>query len=951
MAINPNWPTMEHGWGAGYNANGGTVPADTYINVVSRVIGTTSASRGRQYETDQVQAGTAGATFANTDGAMDPMNGAGPWAGHIRPYQPYRVRAQYPPSKNLLPQVIATGGDLGGFPAGPIISGATNPIAVWSYTDTTGTGGSIVATGSAYQGSTVFQFAVSAGAAISPTYGARVCYTMQTAVIPGQQYAAQMQVRNVTTSTSVQVAAFVGWYDPTLNASGITFVKGTPVTLTGGSAPAWTQATVTATAPANAYGMVSGVVLTAVPGAACSVQVDGWQVELGAAATSFVVPGVTYPMYSGFVERWPSKWTQGGSYGTVVPTAVDAFALLSQTVLSDPVTEEMGFLGPLRFLYTLGDPQGSLRFADSTGHCPPAVPANSIYGAGSLTAGNAITATDPVNGVYTGSGGGTVIRFNNFNPGSLFLGGTTYLSLGGTSGPYGPATVGSAWFRTIAFRYTGSGLPADNSVIVSCFGPGDRSAIILRILNTGVLQLVLSGPNGVRVSLNAGSASVCDGNWHLAGFGMSTTGGFAQISLDGVDNFLSVAASNAPTGLISDNVGAYVDPMTGNGTYDNFQGDVSFYAEFAQTGVSTSSIYMAWKNGFAGDSTDARYFRILGWAGYSGAVDIPAGQTTSMGPADTSGQDALSALNDVVETEGGTHYVSASGAVTFRSRGARYNNTVPVYVFGENVSAGEWPYEDVELDYDSTHLANLVQVTQTATGQLFTGTDATSQANYFPRTMTRSINSTNALECQDAANYLVSRYRNPLSRVETLKLHPSANAALWPVCLSLELNTRVRIMRRPFGAPPIQIDAFVEHIQWDVDDQNEAFVTLQCSPVDSTPYGIVASFHTALNVPAGSGTSTLTLKVGADSTNPLAAQLGVGQQLVLEPGSANSETVTVKAVGTTSGGWTTGTVTLTAPLANSHAANAVICEPLPTGVTDPTKYDVSAKFDSAAFSY
>jgi hypothetical protein len=322
-----------------------------------------------------------------------------------------------------------------------------------------------------------------------------------------------------------------------------------------------------------------------------------------------------------------------------------------------------------------------------------------------------------------------------------------------------------------------------------------------------------------------------------------------------------------------------------------------------------------------------------------------------MGPAVTGGQDALSALAAVVETENGVHYVSTSGTVTFRGRGYRYNNNTPIYVFGENGSAGEWPYEEVELDYDSTHLANQVTVTQGPTSAQFIGVDLTSQANYFPRTMSRTVNSTNALECQDAANYLVSRYHKPLTRVTTLKLHPSAYPALWPVCLSLELNMRVRIMRRPFGAPPIQIDAYIENIQWDIDDQNEAVVTLQCSPADLTPYGVFASFHTTLYGAASAGATTLQLKPGSDSTNPLAAQISSGQPLILDPGTANAETVTVLAVGSTTSGWTNGTITLTAATVNSHPVGAVVCEPLPSGVTNPAAYDVSARFDSSAFSY
>jgi hypothetical protein len=217
--------------------------------------------------------------------------------------------------------------------------------------------------------------------------------------------------------------------------------------------------------------------------------------------------------------------------------------------------------------------------------------------------------------------------------------------------------------------------------------------------------------------------------------------------------------------------------------------------------------------------------------------------------------------------------------------------------------------------------------------------------------MSRTVNSSSALECQDAANYLLSRYKNPATRVSAIKLHPSANPALWPVCLALELGTRVRVMRRPPGVPATQIEAFVENMAWDFGDDGEAFLTLQCSPADLTPYGIFAAWHTTLHTTISSGVSTITIDASADNTNPLAGQLAAGQQLVLGQNTANQETVTVSAVGATSPGWTTATITLTANTTKGHTAGDTICEPLPTGVTDPTTYDAVSKFDSATFAY
>jgi hypothetical protein len=589
--------------------------------------------------------------------------------------------------------------------------------------------------------------------------------------------------------------------------------------------------------------------------------------------------------------------------------------------------------------------------ADWTGNYPAAQLGISKYGAGSLVFGTAITATDAT-GTYTGATG-SVATFNNPNPGTQLASPATFIKLG-SAGILGPATT--PWTRAIAFRYTGP-TPTSAATIWSSFdsqrsaGSPSGSSLLLSVNSSGTLQWSSAGPTGTSGSRTAGAVNVVDGDWHFVVFGFDPANTVTFIALDGTTYGYSSVAASAPSGLVSDNIGAYVDPTVGNGTVQNFKGDVSFAAEFPSYLGSTaiSNLYAAWKSACAGESTNARYARILRYAGYTGPSTVQTGLTTSMGAANIDGQDAVSALQAVVDTEGGEHFVDRQGFVQFKARSARYNATVPVYTFGEN--AGEWPYEDVTLDYDSTHLSNQVTVTQEGTSQNFYAQDATSLTNYFPRSMSRTINSSSALECQDAANYLLSRYKMPATRVSSIKLHPSAMPALWPVCLALELGTRVRVMRRAPNVPATQVDCFVENLAWDFGDDGEAFLTLQCSPADLTAYGIFAAWHTTLHTTIASGVSSITVDASADNTNPLAGQLAAGQQLVLGQNTANQETVTVSAVGATSPGWTTATVTLTANTTKGHTAGDTICEPLPAGVTDPTTYDAVSKFDSATFAY
>lgn len=945
MAQNPNWPTIEDAWGPIWNCQGGTSPVDRFVETTDRTRGGNSISRGRQYELDTVRAGEYSVVLANPDGSLDPTNVSGPWYGHILPYQPYRKRAQYPPTVNMLTQVQATGGDLGGYALGNI-PGGFGGVGVITGVDVTG--GQIVASGTAWQGARCFQFAVPNATAANSA----VTATAQPAVIPGQTYSMQMWVRNITPSTSMQVQAYANTQDAT--GAVISLVAGSTATLTGSATAAWTQITVTFTAPATAAGLIVGVRTAALATAATALQVDGWQLEKGGTTTTWVQPGVTYPMIAGFVERWPAQWELGGTYGMVAPTAVDAFALLSQKQLSDPLTEEINSHNP-RFLFKLDDPAGSPSATDTTGTYPGLLPANGKYGASSITFGTAITAANPTTGTYAGSSG-TVAKFNNPSPGQNIYGPCTYLSLTG-SGIIGPASPTTTWTRMVAFRYT-STTPSYAADIWMCAdkqrsgGTLSGSSLVMTIDSSGYFVVNIGGPTGAGSSFST-LIAVADSNWHLAVVSYSHAAASFMISIDGVSaTWTSISPTVEPTGLASDSIGAFVDNQI-KFTSANFGGDMSFVAEFptALSGTDAHNLYTAWKSSCAGESSDARYRRILGYAGYTGPTSIQAGLTASMGPCKTDGQDAVSALQGVVTTEGGQHYVAKDGRITFLARSIRYNAKVPVYTFGENLAGGEWPYEGVTTDYDPTRLANEVTVTQESTGQNFAAQDDTSITNYFPRSLTRTINSSSALECQDAANYLLSRYKAPAVRISSLKLHPSAMPALWPVCLDLEQGMRVRVVRRPQGLAAITLECFVEKVDWAMDDGGEAWCTVQCSPADTTPYAVFASWHTTLKTSVLSGVTSIVVNASQDTTNPLATQLAAGQQIVLGQNSANQETVTVSAVGATSPGWTSATITLTGATTKAHTAADVICEPLPAGTTDPTTWDAVAMFDAVAFSY
>jgi hypothetical protein len=932
VSINPNYPVIEYAWGPLYGAGGGAAQPTKRVNVTERTQGTAGTQRGRQYELDQVQSGTLTATLGNVDAALDPTNAAGPFAGAIQPFQPFAMRAQYPPTVNLLTAPQATGGD--GFTAGLIPANL--------YVESRDPSAQIVASATAFQGSNVFQFA----ALTSWGSGTDIAQTAQPAAKPGKTYTCQAWVRNITPGTSMQVKATITYYDTNGALTGK--VSGTIATLTGSASAAWSQVTVTATLPANAYGLRVGTQTNGAIAANCTVQMDGWQLEEGSSATAWVQPGTWYPMYSGFTERWPQAWNLDNTYSVVTPEAADALALLSQVQLSDPLTSELQGHTP-RFLYKLDDPQGTTAFADDTGNFPPAQLTNSKYGNGTVTAGADITAASTA-GTFVS--GGTVTNFSNSRTGPT----GTFLNLT-SAGIVGPQAT--TFTRLIAFRFTGT--PDGNEIdlwqtVDTNNGANPGAQLRLYLDSSGNANVLMSSfaVGGIQLTI----PKVCtDGNWHLMAVGLDVSGSRFFLALDSQYTSGDPGAGGQgtleyfPRNLLTDSVGLAAAPT--GGVSAQYNGDIAYVAELASALSATdcANLYGAWRSANAGESTDQRYARILRYAGYAGATSIEPGLTTSMsGATGLAGADALSALQAVVETENGEHFVSKDGTLVFRSRGHRLNAFTPVYVFGEH--AGEFPYESLALDFDATHLANMVTVTQGSTSQAFSANDLAKQAKYFPRVMTRTISASNPLECQDAANYLLSRYSTPLSRVSSMVLNPSGNPALWPVCLALELGDRVRVMRRPIGAPAIQIEAFVEQLSWNVDSGGVATLTVQCSPADDTPYGLFTSWRSTVQSASSVGATSITVNASPDNVNPLAAQLAPGQSLVLSMGdAAHQETVTVQSIGATVSGWSSAVINLVSPTTRTHPIGAVVCEPLPAGVTDPTTYDAVGAFDSVSFSY
>jgi len=805
-------------------------------------------------------------------------------------------------------------------------TGHTNAFA-WSTPAST-TSSSPLLAGAAATGPVADNVQVTAGVAYSATFYA---------------------LRATSADATLTVTPTITWYAAT--GASITAATGTAVTLSAGT---WNRLAVSGTAPAGAlWGRFSIAITTpASTTASNTVYLTAGQFEAAASPTSWRDTGGTYSVITPLLERWPQTWTeQEGTYGTSDVIGDDAFIALSQYTLAQPFVEELLALAP-DFVFQLADPAGSTACVDTAGKRSAAPVENSPFGSGSLVFGSTVTSTTP-GSAFLGTAG-PVATFNN-SPTTTAQQPQTFISLHKTTTTPGPPTSG-AWTRTIAFRC--SVVPASGT-FPTAWNTNSPSYTTNPSLfqiyidpTTGFLVTQLTGSTGTNAVATTAS-NVCDGNWHQVTAVFPGTGYF-DVYLDGARYYHDNnggAGYTSCTSILTDVLGCSITPGQNNYSL-GFVGDLAHAIQVpaALTQTQITNLYNSWRTASQGESTGARIQRILKWIGWSGPSAIDTGQTASMGPAtDLTGATALDAANNVTLTENGTWYTAANGALTFKARTARYNQLTPMFIFGENTAVGEWPFEVLQFDYDPSHIANNTQVTQYG-GSIYNAMDATSTSRYFPRVYQRTINTTSANECQDAANYLLGQYKNSHLRVSTLRLHASAVPGLLPVCLALEIGTRIRVNRRPSGAPQITFNGFVEKTEWEWDPVGEVFVTLQCSPADLASYWVLAALHTTLSAQASSGQAQATINALPDAAvNALASSLPQGYQLTFEPGTTRQETMTLAAGGipSTGIGYQTATLTFTSNFAFTHPANSTVCEPLPTGYTDPTTWDAASVLGAA----
>jgi hypothetical protein len=776
----------------------------TYTDLTARVR-SFEASRGRQYEIDQNQTGEAHLVVSDKDENLNPANtGApAPFAGNIKPYRRYLRQAMWPPTPvGAAVNVCGTGAGYDpDFETTAV--GATPPFLLTFNNSPT------VQAANPQFGTKSLQWAVTGG---SPGPEQVAGFTVTT--IPGQQYTASVYYRQTVANT------------------GVLFVNGGASSSTTTTTGSYVRLTVTFTATQPSHQLFVGSIAPTLAG---TVNIDGFQVEPGASASTFATTGpVIYTPFAGYVERWPSNWNHQGLYGMAALACVDSMATLAGTDMHTEYRSALLTKQPT-YYWPLSESTGATTFAEASGN-----------------GGLPLVRTDAQAGPATSFGNGaTNIPGDASGSGLAIVDTASVGSWLQTNVPgFTAAATAAPWSLSVSFWFIVAS-PTTNNFLFSIFNYSwlNKATAVYILQSTSTRTEMGLGPSdGGLDFIDFNTTTLYDGKPHhiVATVNMvSTTSLTYTFWVDGVQQMTrtinpTTTWPGSPLNFSSTqiNVGAYMDPYVV--TWPQINGESGTYAHAAiwNRVLSNGEISDLWNagKGYPGETSGARITRYLSIGGYTGPSAVDTGQSV-MGPGTvTEGAALLDACQQVALSENGNFYVEG-GSVIFHSRTDRYLKTTAKWVFGENQAGGEYPYEtDIAFDFDPTRVVNDVKVSRVG-GIATEVTDAASQKSYFRRTYQRTIGVQSDNETIDAANYLLNKFKQPIQRVSVLTLKPSANPALWPAALGVRIGDRVTVTRRTTVFTQ-SADFFIEKVMHN-NQPGEWTTTFQMSPVDRTTVWIL----------------------------------------------------------------------------------------------------------------
>lgn len=763
-----------------------------------RSIGGFSCSRGRSYELGQVEAGTCSITVEDPQETLNPSNTSSPLnsgTNKLALYRAAQVRAWWPGPDT--PGNAIQAGTYGGTTHPGLENGGVNG---W---DATGAGTVASSTITPRSGTRCLNFLLTGPSATARAW-----------VGPNGEHWGPWSIPGTLITYSAYLRVTTSGVSARFNLGGV--LSGTAVS--GGG---WTR--VSATVMATGLRTPLSLVVTGGSGT-LQVFLDDEQVEYGVATPSaFTTSGpVFWPVWTGFIERYPQRWVDRGFRGQRPLELVDALSVLSRTVLDDTYEAEIAgddpslwlpfddatgpgraqgrLAGTVRMREFLPSKGGTIAWrGDTLPDGTPAVtlsqerqnPADLDY-AGQVTSLDTRNATGWGPTLFTLNTGAATIEFWAKIDASVAR--IVFQSI--TSGNYLEPTSGDQWFGLMFYNYARSYLAVNLPGLLYGYPAAEDFVITDAYLDDGQWHYFA-------ISFEPDPA--VPGNWKAAyrfDASVREDGALAGIPLPITDY-----------GINSINISALT--RNGNPLSKVSVARVGFYP----TRLPSARLRAHYQRGvgYLGEAPDQRALRILDRVYPGGARRVPVDSASAPLAADHEqiGGSALAALEALAATADGIVYAARDGEVVVETSVARHLDGVRTgWVFGE--AAGELPYEDLRLDYDPRYVFSRVRLSRPGRSGPLEVVDAAIEDEIGQRTLSLTLDVLDDFELEQAATYRRRRYAAPRMRCERLVLRPDSKPELWPIVLAAEIGLRVTIRRRPRVGPMFSADFYIESITQDV---------------------------------------------------------------------------------------------------------------------------------------
>jgi hypothetical protein len=547
--------------------------------------------------------------------------------------------------------------------------------------------------------------------------------------------------------------------------------------------------------------------------------------------------GITYPVITAYVERWPQSWTTT-RYGQSQAACVDTLAPLAAVTLPSAVGSEILQDRPYAY-WPMNDSSGATSAGNQSGRTQnPLTQIVSTIGAGTATA----------------AFGGSLGLPGDSGTGWQQQGLPLTIPAAGQPGymlttidramPQAAAGVGVELWAQVppptvsvtAVSYLAA-LAAPSSLVAG-LGP-----YIWFYLNdaTGALgNPTVVGANGATSDTTSASMNLADGKWHH--YLLWVTSAHVTLWADGakvIDHAWAMTLSGAMSIITAG--GVNLASFAGSG-WNAIIAHMAIH-DVLPDPSRIAAHYQAGATGFAGEGTGARSQRILSYGSWTQPRLVDSGDTAMQAAADLLGKSAPDALGDAFDTEIGLPAVDGAGAIRIRSRGFTYNRA-PKWVFDE--LSGIPFAADIAFDFDPTFVDNKITVDRNNGGSGL-AQDLTSQKKYFVRALSRTSYANADTDAVDQANWLLARYKDPHLRVTGITLDPASNPSVWPTALGVDVGDVVSVTRRPTYAPAVTGTFVIQEVAHDV-SPGVWKTKLTLGPVDlpvltcdDTTYGVLGS--------------------------------------------------------------------------------------------------------------